>query len=251
MKAWHPNKIATLVSWRDAGFSLRDAANAMRVDYGEAKGEWAKVLAERRAAKIEEEERAAAEAALPPPPPPAPPAPPPPPPEPIPDPEPVPAPPADRISEDDATRLLADCEEYRRRYRLAESQFGILAAREPGLLSTLRKGRRPRRAKAEQIRAVLAAPPPYRDGRGSVLARRARETIAIATEEERAAAVHRLGDEFEQAKRHLQRLGYAVFSASVVDPDRKGWMVGRKPDPLTTEELTAMARRLGWKDPST
>lgn len=270
MARWNANKRATLADWMDEGFGLAATARCLHVPLKEAREEWAKIR-DQRAAAIAAAAVLHRKACLavadavkglrlsaPPVPPPAPP-PPPPPVTRIRDvverararsaPRPVqveePAPPAGELSQ-----LIPLCEAYMLQHGLSETQFGVMAAREPALMATLRRGRHPRAGKEAQIRALLAGPPSASTrSRATRLAERARATVAAAAAIEVEAKAHRLGDPVQQAKRHIQAQGFAVFSASVVDPAKTGWQVGTKPDPLTDDELIAMARRRGWEGP--
>lgn len=141
--------------------------------------------------------------------------------------------------------LLERIEGYVLRYGLADTQFGQMVNREPGLLKTLRNGRQCGQGVLDKILAFITKPPRYHT-RGSRIAAAYRRAKAATIRSEAEAKLHRATDPLEQAKQHLQRRGYNVFQASVVDPFLDGWVVGAKPDPLNDNELLDLARRRGW-----
>jgi hypothetical protein len=47
------------------------------------------------------------------------------------------------------------------------------------------------------------------------------------------------------AQLHLQRSGYIVVRADIVRPDLRGWMVGSRQEPLTDDQLIALAEARG------
>jgi hypothetical protein len=143
--------------------------------------------------------------------------------------------------------LPARVEAYLERHHLAPSQFGMMVNREPGLVATLRKGRKFRERVLAQLLDFISKPPPHSGTRGGRIASAYRAAKVTNMKTEAAARLHRETDPVEQAKRHLQRRHYIVFAASVVDPFRTGWVVGNKPDPLNDNDLIEFARSRGWK----
>lgn len=55
----------------------------------------------------------------------------------------------------------------------------------------------------------------------------------------------RAADPVLRAQLYLQRKGYSVFDAGIADPDRRGWMVGKRADPMSDAELIGLAIKIG------
>jgi hypothetical protein len=55
----------------------------------------------------------------------------------------------------------------------------------------------------------------------------------------------RLSDPVLAAQLHLQRRGYIVTAAQVIDPEQRGWRVGGRSAPLDDTDLIALAQSLG------
>lgn len=144
--------------------------------------------------------------------------------------------------------LLELIDAYRAKHHLTDSQFGSMANREPALVSSLRKGRQCGPRIEEKILAFLKKPPPYRSGRHAAHAAAYRRVKAANIKSEGAARAFRETDPVERAKTYLQRNGFRVFAAVVVNPALDGWVVGCKPAPLNDNELIDMARRRGWAE---
>jgi hypothetical protein len=58
---------------------------------------------------------------------------------------------------------------------------------------------------------------------------------------------HRANCPLEQAKAHLRRRGWNVFSAAVLDGPVDRFVVGTRPRPMTKRQLLAFAARYGWR----
>jgi hypothetical protein len=155
-------------------------------------------------------------------------------------------------------KLIEDVEAFLKRYRaaLTDTDFGIEAVGSSQLVSSLRGGRKCRRATEERVRAFMATYEPGPKPRGQRIAdlkprgqHRAElyaKTIMRNAELAREAATFHLTDEAERAKTFIRTKGWHVFDAQITRPEHHGkFFIG--PNLYTRDEMIGFARRKGFQ----